>query len=92
MSQVQIDNHKDCSGLKRSRVDEGSHLVQLTEIGASEDSFDMPQERSTEGTLAQLQDKARPTHFLGFSSVVRTVLPGEKELQRMSAVLEQVQR
>ena len=59
LSQVQIDNHKDCCGLKRSRDDEGSHLVQMTEIGASEDSFDMPQERSTEGTPAQLQDKAR---------------------------------
>ena len=52
---------------------------------------DVDQERRTDGTPAQLQEKAKHTHFLGFSSVVRTVLPGEKELHRRSDVLEQVQ-
>ena len=89
--QVQISNLKDCSGLKSSRDNKGSHLNQMTDIEASEDSLDMPQERRTEETPAQLQDKARHTHFLGFSSAVGSVLPGEKELHRRSAVLEQVQ-
>ena len=90
LSQVQIINLKDCSGLKNSRENKGSYLNQMTATEASEDSLDIPQERHNE-TPAQLQDKAKHTHFLGFSSVVGTVSPGQEELYGRRDGLDQVQ-
>ena len=55
------------------------------------EGFDVDQEKCTDGTPAQLQEKAKHKHFLGFSSVAGMVLPGQEELHRRNDVLEQVQ-
>ena len=52
------------TSLKISRENNGSYLNQMTATEASEDSLDMTQERCTDETPAQLQDKAKHKHFL----------------------------
>ena len=76
LDQVQVDKHVDGSLLQNFRAREGSFV---------------DQKRSTTGTSAQLTRKGTPSHFLGFSSVVKTVPPGQEELQGIFDSLEQVQ-
>ena len=79
---------EDCQDLAQVKV---NRQVDGSFLQNSREGSDVDQERSTAGTSAQLQGKATPTHFLGFSSVVGTVSPDQEELHGIHDGLEQVQ-